>query len=186
MQTLSLSGGFAYAPTQSAVAFRQIMNAMAKPGEILHLEGATPPAPLSTAAGTVLLTLCDTETPLFLAQSVDTDAVRDWITFHTGAPLTNEDQAMFAVGPWSELPIRAFQLGTPEYPDRSTTLIVELAELVAAGNVLEGPGIEKTSALCLPETKAFQLNAGLYPLGLDFLFTQGDRVAALPRTTKVI
>jgi alpha-D-ribose 1-methylphosphonate 5-triphosphate synthase subunit PhnH len=41
------------------------------------------------------------------------------------------------------------------------------------------------AALSLPEVAAFQANARAFPLGLDFLFTCGDRLAALPRSTRV-
>ncbi|MFU8825518.1 phosphonate C-P lyase system protein PhnH, partial [Yoonia sp.] len=67
----------------------------------------------------------------------------------------------------------------------STTLIVEMAALTQTGARLTGPGIETTAALSLPESTTFQRNAALYPLGLDFLFTSGDHLAALPRTTRV-
>ena len=39
--------------------------------------------------------------------------------------------------------------------------------------------------LPLPDTEAFQDNHLLYPQGLDFFFTAGTRIAALPRSTKV-
>ena len=58
MQPDALKGGFADLPVQSATAFRAVMQAMARPGTIHHLDGAVPPAPLSAAAGVVLLTLC--------------------------------------------------------------------------------------------------------------------------------
>jgi alpha-D-ribose 1-methylphosphonate 5-triphosphate synthase subunit PhnH len=50
---------------------------------------------------------------------------------------------------------------------------------------MRGPGIEDSALLSLPDTKAFQDNAQHFPLGLDFFFTCGDRLAGLPRTTKV-
>jgi alpha-D-ribose 1-methylphosphonate 5-triphosphate synthase subunit PhnH len=185
MEALALSGGFSDPSTQSAMAFRQIMTAMARPGEILEVSGAMPPSPLSVAAGTAILTLCDPETPVFLAQSYDTPSVRDWITFHTGAPIVVAKLAQFALGTWLELPLSTFAIGTPEYPDRSATLIVEMDQLSNAGSTLQGPGIKDRATLSLPERAAFQDNAMLFPLGLDFFFTQGTHVAALPRTTKV-
>jgi alpha-D-ribose 1-methylphosphonate 5-triphosphate synthase subunit PhnH len=39
--------------------------------------------------------------------------------------------------------------------------------------------------LTLPEVAAFRANRALFPLGLDFFFTCGDRLAALPRSTVV-
>lgn len=55
-------GGFQDAPVDAAHAFRTAMTVMARPGEIRALIGCEPPAPLSVAAGTLLLTLCDAET----------------------------------------------------------------------------------------------------------------------------
>ena len=93
--------------------------------------------------------------------------------------------AVFALGTWDTLPVPDFSRGTAEYPDRSATLIVETDELTDAGAVLRGPGIKDQAALSLPEAQAFQVNARLLPLGLDFIFTSGARLAALPRSTKV-
>lgn len=185
MQAMALEGGFADTPIEASRAFRQIMRVMACPGTIASVVGAKPPAPVSIAAGTVILTLCGQETPVFLAPSVDTPEVRDWITFHTSAPLVPADQAQIALGGWDELPLDAFCIGTAEYPDRSTTLIVETEHLEITGAALRGPGIASVAHLSLPETTAFQRNNALYPLGLDFFFASGDRLAALPRSTKV-
>lgn len=182
----SLEGGFTNAPVQSAQSFRKIMNVMAKPGTIETLAVATPPAPLSAAAGSLLLTLCDAQTPIYLAGKYDNSAIKEWITFHCNSPFADAENSMFALGDWDQLqPLHAFPIGTPEYPDRSATLIVELDELSASGAELSGPGIQYTSALSLPDITAFQKNALLFPLGLDFYFTSGEQIAALPRTTKV-
>lgn len=185
MQPHVLDGGFDDVAVQSAHAFRALMDVMARPGRIALLSGAAPPAPLSVAAGTLILALCDGETGIHLAPSVDTGAVRDWITFHTGAVFCAPEAAIFALGAWEEFDIARFPKGTAEYPDRSTTMIVQLAHLDHAGADLTGPGIRDAARLSLPERAAFQANAALFPRGLDFFFTCGDRVAALPRTTKV-
>lgn len=185
MQSQALEGGFTNAPIDAAHAFRAIMNVMARPGTIEDITGAEPPAPLSIAAGAVILTLCDPETPIHLAGAYDTQTIRDWITFHTGAPLTAAPNASFALGAWEDLSLPDFPLGTAEYPDRSTTLIVERASLTASGATLRGPGIKDSAQLSLPETNAFQANRSHFPLGLDFIFTSGSRIAALPRSTRV-
>ena len=186
MQTEALTGGFTNAPTHAAEAFRAVMRAMARPGTIERIMGAAPPAPLSPAAGAVILTLCDPETPVHLAGSADSPAVRDWITFHTGAPLVTRARASFALGSWQALlPLSDYPIGSAEYPDRSTTLIVEMTTLTQTGARLTGPGIETAAALSLPESTAFQRNAAIYPLGLDFLFTCENHLAALPRSTRV-
>lgn len=187
MDTSQLEGGFSNPPIDAAHAFRAVMDAMARPGRIYAIEGGTPPAPLSAAAGTVLLTLCDADTPIFLAGAADTDAVRTWIAFHTSAPLTGPSHAMFALGTWQDLmPLSQYPIGSPQYPDRSTTLIVEMPHLKSEGSTLRGPGIQSTAAFAVPDIDAFQSNHALYPLGLDFIFTCGRQVAALPRSTDIL
>lgn len=186
MDAQALTGGFADPARHAAHAFRSVMEAMARPGQLCEIAGAAPPAPLSVAAGAVILTLCDTDTPVYLAGDVDCEAVRDWIAFHTGAPLASAAQCMFAVGTWQALsPLSSYPLGTSQYPDRSATLIVEMEKLCADGAMLSGPGIKTTNALSLPETDAFAANRKHFPRGLDFIFTSGSTLAALPRTTRV-
>ncbi|MEL6551415.1 MAG: phosphonate C-P lyase system protein PhnH [Pseudomonadota bacterium] len=186
MQTNTLSGGFAEPAIDAAHAFRRVMEAMARPGTVQDISGALPPAPLSPAAGTVLLTLCDTDTPVHLAGATDCADVRHWLAFHTGAPLAAPSRCAFAVGAWEALaPLSPYPVGTSKYPDRSATLIVEVADLAASGATLSGPGIKDHAALSVPEIEAFQANAALFPRGLDFIFTCGNRLAALPRTTRV-
>ncbi|WP_425091037.1 phosphonate C-P lyase system protein PhnH [Tropicimonas sp. S265A] len=184
--TTALGGGFSDPARQSAHAFRALMEAMARTGTIHAVPGATPPAPLSGAAGIAILTLCDIDTPLYLAGAADCTAVRDWVAFQTGAPICAPGDAAFALGTWRDLgPCDKYPVGTAQYPDRSTTLIVEVPTLTPSGSTLRGPGIQHMAQLSLPETAAFQANRALFPRGLDFLFTCGDHLAALPRTTEV-
>ena len=84
-------------------------------------------------------------------------------------------------------------IGTDAYPDRSTTLVIEVETLSAgpaAGWRLEGPGIDGAAHLAvtgLPAgfVEARAALAPLYPRGLDIVLTAGDRLAALPRTTRI-
>ena len=186
MNPAALIGGFTDAPVQSSRAFRAVLEALSQPGTLRLLTGAEPPAPLSVAAGVLVLTLCDATTPLHLAGHFDTADLRDWVTFHTGAPLVAAEEARFAVGDWSGLqPLNRFALGQPDYPDRAATLIVEMPALSNTGARLTGPGIAGHATLSLPEVAAFQANRALFPLGFDCLFTAGQQVAGLPRSTKV-
>lgn len=187
MQTEALIGGFTDPPRDSAVAFRGLMQAMARPGRIETVGGASGPAPLSIAAATALMTLCDSDTSIHLAGAADTDAVRDWVAFHLGSPLTSAEKAMFVVGAWDALqPLNRFAIGTPEYPDRSATLIVEVPNLSKdGGSRLTGPGIQTEERLGLPDPEALAANAMLFPLGFDTLLTCGSQIAALPRSTRI-
>lgn len=182
----ALTGGFTDAPVQSARAFRAVLDAMAQPGMIRQVEGAAPPAPLSAAAGVAILTLVDGTTSLHLAGAANCVAVRDWVTFHTGAPLVSAEAADFAVGSWDALnPVSRFRTGRPDYPDRSATLIIEVSTLHASGARLTGPGIQTTAQLSLPDIEAFRANRALFPLGFDTILTCGTSLAALPRSTRV-
>lgn len=185
MQAETLEGGFADAPVDAARAFRAAMRAMARPGMIETLDMARPPAPATAAAGALLLTLVDHETGIHLAGAHDCPALRDWLAFHTGAPVVASGAARFALGTWDALmPLSQYAIGTPEYPDRSATLIVEMASLSARGTGLTGPGIRDRAELSLPDPEAMRQNAARFPLGLDFFLTCGGRVAALPRSTR--
>jgi alpha-D-ribose 1-methylphosphonate 5-triphosphate synthase subunit PhnH len=181
-----LSGGFAEPAVASATAFRAALTALSRPGTIMEVGGALPPAALSVAAGVLVLVLADATTPLHLAGDANSTEVRDWITFHTGAPLVGASEAMLAIGAWDALqPLDRFAIGTGAYPDRSATLIVEMTRLEAEGARLTGPGIKGAAHLSLPEVAAFRANHALFPLGFDVFLTCGSRLAGLPRSTKV-
>jgi len=182
----TLSGGFATPPLDSARAFRTILDALARPGTILGLDIAAPPAPLSRAAGTLALTLLDGTTPVHLAGAHDTAELRDWLTFHTGAPFVAAEDAAFAFGTWDALlPLDRFAIGTAEYPDRAATLVIETTTLTNDGAHLTGPGIRDRAYLSLPANAPFAANRTLFPLGFDAFLACGDRIAGLPRSTIV-
>lgn len=181
-----LTPGFDQPATEAACAFRKLLDAMAHPGRIVTLDGPVGPAPCSQAACVALLTLADATTQLHLADAHDCGPLRDWVAFHLGAPLVGPEDATFALGTWDALgPLAAYRQGAPDYPDRSATLIVEMPALAARGARLTGPGIETVAHLSLPDPDALRANAARFPLGLDFLFTSGAQLAALPRTAKL-
>ncbi|MTH79107.1 phosphonate C-P lyase system protein PhnH [Paracoccus aestuariivivens] len=181
MNIQPISGGFSDAPRQSATAFRSVLEVMSRPGKTAVLSGAKPPAPLSIAAGTAILTLADSNTPVHLAGVFDCDALRQWITFHTGAPLVPADEADLAIGHWHDLePLDRFRIGSPEYPDRSSTLIVELHDWPQENARLTGPGIKTKTLAFVPGNRPTD-----FPLGLDLIMTMGERISALPRSTEV-
>jgi len=187
-----LEGGFGDRARDSAVAFRAALDALARPGRIREVTGTAPPEGLSVAAGALLLTLADAETPLWLPERLREGAVAEWLRFHTNAPqAAGPGQAMFAAGRWEELlPLEDWPAGEPAYPDRAATLIVEVAAL-EGGPVLalSGPGIDGWARLApvLPAGAAemLRVNAARFPLGLDFFFAAGRCVAGLPRSTRI-
>ena len=76
----------------------------------------------------IALTLFDHDTPVWLDRTMTATAdVAKWLKFHTSAPVTPDTLASsFAlIGDVQALPsLDRFALGSNEYPDRSTTLIV--------------------------------------------------------------
>ncbi|MDO7632874.1 MAG: phosphonate C-P lyase system protein PhnH [Paracoccaceae bacterium] len=185
MNAHALKGGFSNPAHDAAFAFRAILDAMARPGLVVALAGASAPAPLSNAAAAAVLTLVDATTPLYLAPSHDNPNLRAWLTFHCNAPFCAENDAQFALGTWADLILYTFPKGTPLYPDRSTTLIIDHWEAAVPNTQIHGPGIETTTQIALPDIGYFAANHRLSPLGLDFIFTKGDALFALPRSTAV-
>ena len=93
----------------------------------------------------------------------------------------------FAIGEWSELKkVDNFKLGTAEYPDRSSTLIVDQSDIDFRHVYIQGPGIKIKKKCKLPEVDLFNENNNKFPIGLDFYFTNDQKIMVINRTTKVI
>jgi alpha-D-ribose 1-methylphosphonate 5-triphosphate synthase subunit PhnH len=83
-------------------------------------------------------------------------------------------------------------LGSIEYPDRSTTVILQV-ESLTQGQVYElrGPGIDGTVVLraVIEPRDLFErlaINATLFPRGIDVVLVHDDDIVALPRTTRLV
>lgn len=178
---------------QSHHAFRTLMKAMAQPGTIhAFAPNLDVPAPLGAGTAALLLALSDFETSIWLDPPLrDAAQVAAFLRFHTGSKLVLEpDAADFAVvaAPKAMPRLSGFGQGTLEYPDRSTTVIIQVETLQADGWQLRGPGIRDTnhfSADPLPGDFVAQLNERAFPCGVDLAFVAGTAIAALPRSTRV-
>jgi len=182
--------GFADPVFDSQEGFSALMQAMARPGRIQRCTMLRDlPDGLGSAAAAALLTLADAETLVW------TDAqgeAREWIAFHTGAPLVAEPaRAQFLLAIHSMPELAALDPGTDETPQDSATLILQLEVLDAAsGWWLTGPGIEtshRLSARGLPADFLQQWNANTarFPRGVDLVLCAGKHLAALARTTRI-
>jgi alpha-D-ribose 1-methylphosphonate 5-triphosphate synthase subunit PhnH len=197
MTTLAeLPAGFADKVTSAQSTFRSVMDAMARPGSVQRI-AAIPGTPKPMMAGTaaLALTLFDHDTPLWLdpAMSATPDAAK-WLKFHTSAPIVSDSSvsAFALMADAASLPaLDRFSFGTPEYPDRSTTLILQVDSLINGPALeLRGPGIDGTAILraALKPSDLFDrlsINAALFPRGIDVVLVAGDVVAAIPRTTRL-
>jgi alpha-D-ribose 1-methylphosphonate 5-triphosphate synthase subunit PhnH len=191
----AVAAGFAEPVLAAQATFRVVMDAMARPGTIRRLAGIPAPAPLSASAAAIALTLLDYETPFWLdAPLADAGEVARFISFHTGARVTADPAAAafaFVAAPATAPPFARFAQGSAEYPDRSTTLVLQVTRLSEGdGMVLRGPGIAGTRRLAaspLPANFLDQLanNRAQFPRGIDILLAAPDAVAGLPRSLHV-
>jgi alpha-D-ribose 1-methylphosphonate 5-triphosphate synthase subunit PhnH len=193
--TETLAGGFANPVMESQAVFRAVMDGFSNPGHVgIATSTVEAPEPLGKAAASILLTLCDFETDVWLAPSISSPSIHGWVKFNAGAPLAaGPNQSAFAfVGETSEMPVLAsFAMGNDEYPDTSTTVVLEIASLDGgAPLLLEGPGI-KGRRLFAPRGLPDRLkddwasNQASYPCGIDLILTAGDQFVCLPRTTRI-
>jgi alpha-D-ribose 1-methylphosphonate 5-triphosphate synthase subunit PhnH len=191
-----LASGFQEPVFDSQRAFRAVMEALANPGRVRPMGRELAKAPLPSAAAALALALCDHETPLFLAPSLAARrGVADYLRFHTDAMLVAEPAvAAFALIDLAHdgLDLSAFAQGTPEYPDRSTTVIAMVTSLAEGPALtLSGPGIARTSELRiagLPGDFANQWRANHigFPLGVDIIFATPEAIVGLPRSARIV
>ena len=191
-----LAPAFADPVDDAQSVFRAVMDAMARPGSPQTLgQTLAPPAPLSRGAGAIALALLDYESAFWLDETLArAPDVAQWLRFHTGAPLARDAKdATFAflADAANVADFETFALGSAEYPDRSTTLVLQVARFAGFEVMtLRGPGIageDKFAVSPCPTDLAARLqrNHALFPRGLDLLLVTTDAVAAIPRSTRV-
>src|SRR5215470_14134107 len=192
-----LTAAFADPVLSNQATFRVILDAMAHPGSLQSLGVAlSPPPPLNKGAAAVALTLCDQDTPIWRdAELRASGSVREWLGFHCGCPLVDDPATAafaFAGCPAKVPAFETFNIGTADYPDRSTTIVLQVdTSCSEKGLVLCGPGIRDRSALSaapLPSDMCDRLarNRSLFPQGIDLILTTHDAIAALPRSLRVV
>lgn len=191
----SLSSAFSNPVFDSQAVFRNLMSAVAYPGRVLTLDRAVDvPAPLAAATTALCLTLADFETPLWLDAPSATDETIRYLRFHCGASLAGDmASARFAViaDPLAMPRLAEFHQGDVEYPDHSTTLVVQVPSLGSSPRtVWTGPGIKEREMVGVTGLPGWfwadwDLQREIYPLGVDVFFTCGNAVLGLPRTIRV-
>jgi alpha-D-ribose 1-methylphosphonate 5-triphosphate synthase subunit PhnH len=192
-----LPTGFADKVLSAQATFRSVMEAMARPGSVHRIAALTGgPGVMMRGTAAIALTLFDHDTPVWLDPLMsETADVTKWLKFHTGAPVTaNSSICSFAmIGDPRTLPaLDRFAFGSNEYPDRSTTLILQF-ESLTQGQTLElrGPGIDGTAVLQAAIQPAdlferLEINRTLFPRGIDVVLVADDVIVAIPRTTRLV
>lgn len=192
-----LPAGFADKVLSAQSTFRSVMDAMARPGSVQRIAAvAGVPAAMMRGTAAIALTLFDHDTPLWLDPSMSgTSEVTKWLKFHTGAPVIADSSiCSFAlIGDARSLPgLDRFAFGSNEYPDRSTTLILQVESLTQGPGIeLRGPGIDGVAvmqAAIQPEDlfERLKINQTLFPRGIDVVLVADDTIVAIPRTTRLV
>lgn len=195
----NLAPGFNDPQLDAQRVFRQLLQAMSRPGQLVPIDRLPEaPKPLSAAAAALALTLFDLDTPIWLSDDLRA-AAGDYLAFHTGAPLMDDIGAagFVLVGDGKRLPdLAQVALGDAEYPERAATVIVQVERLqiappdIKAAYRLRGPGVLghvdiDVDGLAEEFWSALQANQKRFPLGFDAILVAGDMVLGLPRTVTV-
>jgi alpha-D-ribose 1-methylphosphonate 5-triphosphate synthase subunit PhnH len=192
-----IGSGFADPVRSAQAAFRIILDATSRPGTVraMTADVTAPPPPLSPAVAAIALTLCDQDTPVWLdAPLRASQDVAAWLRFHCGTRIVDDPQAAsFAfAGDARSLPaFEYFNLGSADYPDRSTMIVLHVDSFAAGPELLlEGPGIKSRQSLRaapLPDdiTARLVANRGLFPRGIDLILASADKIAVLPRSVRL-
>jgi len=188
---MTLLASFTHPVADSQQAFRRLLKAMSEPGIIVSLPHVPGWGDLSPAATAVLLTLVDQDSALWLDERVDSDIVRNNLRFHTGVAIVAERDVPFAMSHAATNPDpMQFAAGDNLAPEKSTTLIVELPAMNGGAALhLSGPGLREPRVVVpqLPPAVLTYLQSRPHPFpqGIDLIFTCGEALMALPRTTHV-
>jgi alpha-D-ribose 1-methylphosphonate 5-triphosphate synthase subunit PhnH len=192
-----IGSGFADPVRSAQAAFRAVLAATSRPGTVqrVGVEIAAPP-PLTPAIAAVALTLCDQDTPVWLdAPLRASQDVATWLRFHCGCKMVDDPAgASFAfAADMQALPaFDRFNLGTADYPDRSTTIVLNVDSFEAGPElILQGAGIKDRQdfrASPLPEDFVARLaaNRDLFPRGVDLILGSKSEIAALPRSVRLV
>ncbi len=184
--------------------FRSILDSVAYPGTIRHLDPVelTPPQGLTRSSVLVAFALLNSDVSFHLVNMDEGSAA--YLSLNTRAAHLSIESAtfVFADGPTSPELLDGIHCGTLLYPDTAATLVVQVSALSAsplAGGVklmFQGPGVNETAPVFVLNLNpdlllALQARNAEFPLGVDTFMTCDDElgrpcVLGIPRTTKVV
>lgn len=190
---MSFAQGFSDPIQDQQRTFRIIMDALSRPSTPVPYSSPIEQAgPLQANAYGIALTLLDFEVSYHLTPSLA--AAEPHLTFQTGSRRVEDAaKAQFAFVDLrhDRLDLATYAQGDPDYPDRSTTIIVLCHPDGESGkHVCRGPGIAAASTLEVPGLPEdfpdqWKANNSRAPLGVDLLFVSAEAVIGLPRSTRV-
>ena len=187
------AAGFADTVHETQQVFRRLLDAFTHPGRVILLQQRLMALDaLWPSSAALALTLLDHSTPVHLDPVLDTEAVRDFLRFHCGAPLVEApaDASFALVGDAGALDLAAYAVGDAERPERSTTVIIQIPGFLhGKPRRLTGPGIATSTSLIADGVESkfwsqWRENGALYPCGVDVVFAAPEAIAVLPRAVR--
>lgn len=203
MNQTALLTPFVDTTTQSQQVFRQLLKAMSEPGTIIDLSDF---ASINTntflypTIWSIVQSLLDSETTVYLSPALAKPEAIQSIQFYTDAGVVDDAKqsgfAMISVEEFTS--IADFNCGTVITPHISTTLLIQVDDIVEQGEVadsdislkLTGPGIRDSHLMSVAGLQPFHCellksNHGLYPCGLDIIFCSPTKISAVARSTSI-
>lgn len=186
------SPGFADPVRDAQRCFRKLLAAVSYPGRAQDLRGllSIAPEPLYPTTAALCLALFDVETLVWLDGPLDTPDVRQFLSFHCGCKIAaHPGEAAFALldGKTAAPRLQTLHLGTPEYPDRAATALIQVPATTGGSKAIaSGPGIAERQEFEIaglePEfwARRAAVNAA-FPTGLDIVFVDARQIVGLPR-----
>lgn len=177
----------AWQPLTQQAVFRRLMRAFSYPGRVETLCDAEHDNMHTGALPRVLATLMDAEVTL-----ADPDGLLDPHMLTLLEACTRPaDLAQFIVARGDRAPQFSPALGSLESPEHGATVILAV-ECLGEGSALHlsGPGVDGMTSLQVRGldpgwlTARSNWNAG-FPLGVDWILVDAQRLVALPRTTRI-
>ncbi len=215
MSTTIAKPGFEKPVEAAQACFRVLLQALSRPGKKENIS-LLPPSidhgcPVDAKAMTgflaIALSLCDSDTSIWLDDHLQCPELKQHLRFHCASPLvTLPEKAHFAfISHVQTMPrLQDFCQGSAAYPDTSTTLVIACpfaqSQADSVPYSLTGPGIKASesplrlglAAGHFPEKfwQELQENTASYPLGVDIIFVNSASAAsvevmALPRSVQL-
>lgn len=188
--------GFTDIVSESQASFRTVMDAFSYPALARDFSARSSAwGAMPATAVTLLLTLVDQDTAIWLDHPyAEDDELRACIAFYCGAPIVAEPaRAAFAfisdaarIGDFAR-----FAQGDADFPDRSTTLVVQTEDLHCGPHIFSGPGVREPRGFGADRLIAdfgvqWQKNRRSFPLGVDLIFVTDAKIVALPRSLRLL
>ncbi|WP_373492691.1 phosphonate C-P lyase system protein PhnH [Aquiflexum sp.] len=176
--------------------FRQLMEAMSRPGKICKLEhnAISPPEDMHPGAALIGFALLNADVSFYHKGSA-----AEYLRFNTSSELAAPADADFIFIKGTDEPqmIRAAKIGTDNYPETNATTIIEVLEINNTNHdeglnlCLSGPGVlgsKEVNIRGLHEDllEEIRVKNEEFPLGVDcILVDKSGNVCCLPRTCKI-